>query len=291
MAAAYVQWNTEYTWRSVLQDLLLVAAAWSLGDASRTRRQRAEALAERAREAERNREAHSREAVVNERLRIARELHDVMAHSMSVIAVQAGVGRHVMDRDPETARRALDVIENTSRRSLTEMRQLLGVLRVDDVPETGEQVGPADTATRSPQPGLARLEELLAAARSAGLVVTLSMSGTPRPVPAQLDLAAYRILQEALTNAAKHAGPAEVTVTLRWTDDSLRIEVSDDGRGPVGGRRTRAAGEGYGLIGLRERATSVGGDLLTGPGPRGGFLLRATLPLADDRMSTSGRPQ
>ncbi|WP_448640789.1 sensor histidine kinase [Geodermatophilus sp. URMC 63] len=301
-------WPQGYTLNDVLADLLVTGAMWALGDAARTQRRQARALAERAREAEASREAHSREAVVHERLRIARELHDVMAHSMSVIAVQAGVGRHVMDRDPGTARRALTVVEDTSRRTLAEMRQLLGVLRVDDVAAddvatdgratdgratdgratdgratsgraTGDGAAPAGSAagaaTRTPQPGLDRLEELLATARAAGSAVTLSTSGTPRPLTAQLDLAAYRILQEALTNAAKHAGPATVEVALTWREDGLLIEVDDDGPGPASGR----PGGGYGLVGLRERAASVGGHLETGPGPRGGFLLRARLPL------------
>ncbi|MGY1605299.1 sensor histidine kinase [Geodermatophilus sp. SYSU D00815] len=284
MIAVYLQWSAEYTWGSALQDALLGAAAWSLGDAARTRRLQADALAERAREAELNREAHGREAVAQERLRIARELHDVMAHSMSVIAVQAGVGRHVMDRDPETARKALGVIEDTSRRTLTEMRQLLGVLRVDDGPNAGGAV----SASRAPQPGLDRLDQLLAGARTAGMVVTLSVTGSPRPLPPQLDLAAYRILQEGLTNATKHAGPAEIRVELTWRDDDLQIEVSDDGRGPVGGRGGRSRGGGYGLLGLRERATSVGGELDAGPAPGGGFRLRARLPLAAENATTSG---
>ena len=289
MAVAHIQGPQEYPWSTVFGDLLATGAAWSLGDVTRIRWLRADALAERARQAELNREAHGREAVANERLRIARELHDVMAHSMSVIAVQAGVGRHVIDRDPPTASRALAVIEDTSRRTLTEMRQLLGVLRVTDVAvddATAPPDGTAAAATRSPQPGLDRLEELLAAARAAGSVVTLSTSGTPHPLPSQLDLAAYRILQEALTNSAKHAGPAKVTVALTWRDDNLQIEVGDDGPGPASRPRSRPPGEGYGLIGLHERATSVGGDLQTGPGPRGGFLLRATLPLTANQAPT-----
>ncbi len=284
MVVFSVAWPQQYTWSGVSSDLLATGAVWALGDAARTRRLQAHALAERAREAEVSREAHSREAVVHERLRIARELHDVMAHSMSVIAVQAGVGRHVMDRDPQTARRALAVVEDASRRTLAEMRQLLGVLRVDDV-TADDGAAPPGGADRTPQPGLDRLEELLAAARATGSVVTLSTSGTPRALPSQLDLAAYRILQEALTNVAKHAGPVEVRVTLTWQDDGLRIEVADDGRGPAE-VRSRRPGEGYGLIGLHERAASVGGDLQTGPGPGGGFLLRATLPLDGDRAST-----
>lgn len=291
MVVFSVAWPQQYTWHRVLADLLVIGAMWVLGDAARTRRLHARALADRAREAEASREAHSREAVVHERLRIARELHDVMAHSMSVIAVQAGVGRHVMDRDPQTAARALAVIEDTSRRTLAEMRQLLGVLRVDDVAAdttTASPTGTPGTATRTPQPGLDRLDELLTAARAAGSAVTLSTSGAPRRLPAQLDLAAYRILQEALTNAAKHAGPAEVRVALEWRDDSLRIDVDDDGPGPTDGTGDRPPGEGYGLIGLQERAASVGGRLQTGPGPCGGFLLRATLPLEGDRAPTPG---
>ncbi len=260
----------------------LAGAAWSLGDAARTRRLQARALAERARDAERNRNAHSREAVTTERLRIARELHDVMAHSMSVIAVQAGVGRHVMDRDPETARTALGVIEDTNRRTLTEMRQLLGVLRVDDPPAA------AQLGSRAPQPGLDRLDDLLADARAAGLVVTLSVTGTARQLPPHLDLAAYRILQEALTNAARHAGPAQLRVTLTWSGETLAIDVSDDGRGPVAGRGSSPGG-GFGLIGLRERATSVGGGFDAGPGPDGGFRVRATLPLTDQATAVAGR--
>jgi signal transduction histidine kinase len=168
------------------------------------------------------------------------------------------------------------------------MRQLLGVLRVDDGPAGDRATAAAAPAGRAPQPGLHRLDELLANARAAGLVVTLSVTGPPRSLPPQLDLAAYRVLQEGLTNAAKHAGPAEIRVALGWRDHKLEIEISDDGRGPVGGRADRTTGSGYGLIGLQERATSVGGELEAGPAPDGGFRIRATLPLTPEAATASG---
>jgi signal transduction histidine kinase len=187
---------------------------------------------------EREREERDRAAVTTERLRIARELHDVVAHSMSVIAVQAGVGHHVIDTDVAEARRALGAIEDTSRSSLTEMRRLLGVLRESD-----------DAASRSPAHGLGDLARLIAQTRRSGLGVTLERSGSDHNLPAGADLAAYRIVQEGLTNVLKHGGPV-AHVLVECTDRVLSIEITDDG-GPRGSTDA-ADGAGHGLIGMRE---------------------------------------
>jgi signal transduction histidine kinase len=250
-----------------------LAAAWLLGHFAHNYRAYAARLEERTAELERARGELARRAVVEERLRLARELHDVVAHAMSVIAVQSGVGAHVADSRPEEVGKALAAIEATSRDALTELRRLLGVLRQD-----GES-----QASLAPVPGLANLEGLLAEVAKAGLTVGLRVEGRPAPLPAGLDLSAYRIVQEALTNVVKHAGPARAQVTIRYRDHEVAVEVTDDGRG-VGvvagdGRR----GTGHGLIGMAERVAAFGGDLEVGPRPGGGFRVAARLPVAAER--------
>jgi len=210
-----------------------------------------------------DREAAAGEAIATERARIARELHDVVAHHMSVMIVQAGAARAVARTDPSAADAALRRVEETGRTGLGEMRRLLAVLAADD----GED--------RAPQPGLARLDELLDGMRATGLPVEAVVEGTPGPLEPGVDLSAYRIVQESLTNSLKHAGGASARVLLRYGTDALELEITDDGRGPPEGDPTG----GRGLIGMRERAQLVGGELEAGQRDRGGFVVRARLPI------------
>jgi signal transduction histidine kinase len=212
-----------------------------------------------------DRELAAREAVTSERTRIARELHDVVAHSMSVMIVQAGAARTVVDRDPAAAREAIAHVEETGRAGLAEMRRLIGVLTDAD-----------EAASTAPMPGLAELDPLLDTVRAAGLPVEVVRTGTSRELPAGADLAAYRVIQESLTNALKHAGPANARVSMDFAADRLTIEVADDGRGPAS-----EPGIGHGLIGMRERVGVFGGTLTTGERPGGGFVVRAEIPVED----------
>jgi signal transduction histidine kinase len=262
-----------------LEDLALLgfmgifAVAWLLGHFAHNYRAHAARLEERTAELERAREELARRAVTEERLRLARELHDVVAHAMSVIAVQSGVGAHVAATNPQEAAKALAAIEATSRAALTELRRLLGVLRQEDEPQ----------GALAPVPGLADLDSLLAEIGKAGLAVKLQINGTRPPLPAGVDLSAYRIVQEALTNVVKHAGPAHAQVLVGYRDQDVTVEVIDDGRGAVTSVSDGRVGTGHGLIGMRERVQVFGGDLQTGPRPGGGFRVAARLPLADQR--------
>jgi signal transduction histidine kinase len=247
-----------------------VAAAWLLGRFAHNYRTYAARLEERTIELEQAREELARRAVTEERLRLARELHDVVAHAMSVIAVQSGVGAHVADTNPQEAARALAAIEATSRAALEELRRLLGVLRQEDEPQ----------GALAPVPGLADLDSLLAEVGKAGLAVKLQINGTRPPLPAGVDLSAYRIVQEALTNVVKHAGPAHAQVVVGYRDQDVTVEVTDDGRGAVTSASDGRVGTGHGLIGMRERVQAFGGDLQTGPRPGGGFRVAARLPFA-----------
>lgn len=261
---------TASTWFSTF---LVATVAGLLGENLRHRRERWSALEERARFVEKEREDRVRRAVIEERLRIARELHDVVAHAMSVIAVQSGVGHHVIDSQPEEARRALASIETTSRAALTEMRRLLGVLRQEGEPR----------AVLTPAPGLADLPLLVAQVNQAGLEVTVTETGEPTQASVPVDLTAYRIVQEALTNALKHGGPA-AQVTIAYRPSEVYVEVTDDGHGGQV-RRTRPANAiGHGLIGMRERVAVFEGDLVAGPQPGGGFRVAAHLPLRPVRL-------
>uniref|UniRef100_A0AAU3GVR7 histidine kinase n=1 Tax=Streptomyces sp. NBC_01401 TaxID=2903854 RepID=A0AAU3GVR7_9ACTN len=247
--------------------------AWVLGDSIRTRRAYFSQLEERAARLEREREAQSKVAVAAERARIARELHDVVAHNVSVMVVQADGAAYVMDSSPDQARQALETISGTGRQALAEMRRLLGVLRTGDSEESGEYV---------PQPDVGQIEELVGKVRETGLAVDFRIEGTPRPLPSGVELTAYRIVQEALTNTRKHGGPdAGASVRLVYFDDGLGLLVEDDGRGAPhelyedGG----ADGAGHGMIGMRERVGMVGGTLDAGPRQGGGFRISALLPL------------
>jgi signal transduction histidine kinase len=258
---------------TLVGNLGVVAAAWLLGHFAHNYRAYAARLEERTTELEQAREELARRAVVEERLRLARELHDVVAHAMSVIAVQSGVGAHIADTNPQGAAKALAAIEATSRAALEELRRLLGVLRQEDEPQ-------ADLA---PAPGLADLDSLLAEVSKAGLAVRLQVHGTRPPLPAGLDLSAYRIVQEALTNVVKHAGPAHAQVLVGYRDQDVTVEILDDGRGPGTAASDGRVGTGHGLIGMRERVQVFGGDLQTGPRPGGGFRVAARLPIAADQ--------
>ena len=251
---------------TLVADCVIVAAAWWLGDGTRRRQEAVAAARERAAELERAREELARRAVVEERLRIARELHDVVAHSMSIIAVQSGVGAHVLDSQPEEARKALAAVEATSRQALTEMRRLLGVLRQEAEP----------SGSLTPSPGLAEVDALAADVARAGARVEVRIEGTRPELPLGLDLSAYRIVQEALTNVVRHAGPATARVRIRYAPDTVDIEVVDDGRGAGTGR-----GDGHGIAGMRERAALYGGSLDAGPLPGGGFRVAARLPVGE----------
>jgi signal transduction histidine kinase len=260
------------TW---LGNTLVLGAAWLVGHFVHDRRvyaaqleERTAQLEERTAQLEQVREELARRAVAEERLRIARELHDVVAHSLSVIAVQSGVGAHVAATQPEEARKALAAVEAASRTTLNELRRLLGVLRED-----GEPPG-----SLAPAPGLAAVDTLLAQMGEAGLAVNLRVEGVRPQVPPGVDLSAYRIVQEALTNVLKHAGPARAQVVICYGDQEVAIEVTDDGRGPAPATTARRAGTGHGLVGFRERTALFGGELEVGPRPGGGFRVAVRLP-------------
>jgi signal transduction histidine kinase len=251
--------------------LLVVLAIAEVATASRQRRQ----------EAERTRAEEARRRAGEERMRIARELHDVLAHNISLINVQAGVALHLMDEQPGQSRSALQAIKQASNDALGELRSVLDVLR------QGEERPP-----RAPASGLAHLGGLVDRASAGGVEVRNRVEGTPRPLPAGVDLAAYRIVQEALTNVTRHAGPATATVLVGYRPNQLVIEVTDDGRGPAPddngmesalGRRPAGPDQrsrsGNGIRGMRERAAALGGTLEAGPRPGGGFRVRASLPL------------
>jgi signal transduction histidine kinase len=258
---------------TLVGNLGVVAAAWLLGRFAHNYRAYAARLEERTIELDQAREELARRAVADERLRLARELHDVVAHAMSVIAVQSGVGAHVADTRPKEAVKALAAIEATSRAALEELRRLLGVLRQDSEPQ-------GDLA---PLPGLGDLDGLLAEVGKAGLAVKLQVRGTRPPLPAGVDLSAYRIVQEALTNVVKHAGPARAQVVVGYRDQEVTVEVTDDGGGTMTSVSDGRVGSGHGLIGMRERVAAFGGDLEIGPCPGGGFRVAARLPLAAER--------
>jgi signal transduction histidine kinase len=235
-------------------------AAWLLvlagaGEGIRIRRDRAE-------EAARIREEEARRRASEERLRIARELHDVLAHNISLINVQAGVALHLMEEHPEQARTALTAIKAASKDALGELRSVLDVLRQGD-----------EGAPRTPTAGLEDLDRLVSGAAAAGLDVRVVTEGTPRPLPPSVDLAAFRIVQEALTNVTRHAGRATATISLTYDDRGLTVQVEDDGHGPSNG-----AGSGNGIRGMKERAAALGGAVEAGPKPGGGFRVTASLP-------------
>ncbi|WP_327350235.1 sensor histidine kinase (plasmid) [Streptomyces sp. NBC_01321] len=240
--------------------LLALAASCMAGLLSRERREHAVAL--RAQEVA--------EAVTAERLRIARELHDMVAHSIGIIAIQAGVGSRVIQTQPAQAREALRAIEATSRDTLSGLRRTLVSLRQADLGAATSEQSPL-----APSPGLADVERLAAATAGAGVRVDVCCSGEQRPVPADIDLSAYRIVQEALTNVVRHAATGRCRVAIDYGDEELSVEVVDDGRGATG----NGSAQGFGIIGMRERVGLLGGRLSAGPRPEGGFRVAARLPL------------
>ena len=242
-----------------------LVASLVLGEVTRSRRAYVEQVEQRAIEAERSRDEEARRRTSEERIRIARELHDILAHRISSINVQAGVGSRLLDRDPEQARRALVAINEASREALQELRATLGVLRQVDEPEP-----------RAPSPGLAQLDGVIADTAAAGIEVNLEVEGEPRELPSGVDLAAYRIIEEALTNVVRHATAARAHVAIRYEPAEIDLEIEDDG---VGGKSDGSSPGGNGLLGMRERAVTLGGELEAGPRPAGGFRVRARLPV------------
>lgn len=261
--------------------VLVLGVAWVIGDSLRTRRQYQDSVLDRAERAEALRDSLSLQAVAEERTRIARDLHDVVAHSMSLMVVQAGAARRVAATDPQASMAALEAIETVGRNSLGEMRRILGVLRGED-----------DANTLAPQPDIAAIDALVAEFRSAGLRITVSLAGTPRPLSPSVELTAYRIVQESLTNTLKHAGPNAATVIIDFDDDTLRIEVEDDGCG-VSTFPATNTGSQKGHVGMRERVAAFGGSFAVGPRLDGGYLVAATLSLdgADRARSANQDPQ
>jgi len=263
------KWGDTLFWPDLVRTIAVLAVAAALGDATRNRRAYVAQVEMRAAEAERTREEEAARRVDEERLRIARELHDVTAHSLSIVAVQSGVALHVLDTDTNAARAALVAIRQTSRDSLQELRGMLGILR-----GSGEAAGGAPL---SPSPGLARLSDVVRPLRDAGLDV--EVTGLPLDValPAIVDASAYRIVQEALTNVLRHAGSATVRTAIVRDEDSLRIEVVDDG---TASETAPVPEPGHGIIGMRERALALGGSFEAGPREGGGWRVLAVLPLS-----------
>jgi signal transduction histidine kinase len=271
--------------------------AWVLGDSMRYRRAYYATLEERAARLERDRDAQARMAAAAERARIARELHDVVAHNVSVMVVQADGAAYALGSDPDRTRAALAAISATGRQALTEMRALLGVLRKNDEARQDRPARPLDaagsdrpalagvpgpdetavTASLAPVPGIDQLDDLLDQARAAGLPVSCTIEGQPQRLPEGTALAAYRIIQESLTNTRKHAGPwARASVLLSYTPDAVDLVVTDDGQGGA----AASDGGGHGLTGMRERAAMYGGSVQAESRPGGGFVVTARLPIA-----------
>jgi len=265
----------------------VLAAMW-WGESVRARRSYVAELRDRAERAERTREEEARRRVDEERLRIARELHDVVSHTIGVISVQAGVAAHLLHRRPDKAADSLAAIRQASDEALGELHAMLGVLR--------ERDGDAGGAPLSPAPGLAELDALVAQAAGAGVEVRVSLEGEPRRLPPAVDLACYRVVQESLTNVARHAGASRADITVRHHDGRVEVEVVDDGNGvvppsaatdslrpagsPVGDRQIRRSGRpGQGLVGMHERVAGLGGEFTAGRRPGGGFRVQASLPV------------
>jgi signal transduction histidine kinase len=237
---------------------------WTIAFALGRKFEEADEARDRAARAEREREERARSAVTEERARIARELHDVVGHSVSVMTVQASAVRRLLRPEQQREREALLIVEQTGREALAEMRRMVGVLR-----------RPEEAPALAPQPSLEHLGKLIEQAREAGLPVDLRVEGEPLPLPAGVDLTAYRLVQEGLTNALKHARAERAQVLVRYSDGDIEVTVSDDGQGAGSGD-----GGGHGLVGMRERVAVYGGELEAGPRPEGGYRLRARLPLA-----------
>lgn len=252
----------------IIAGCLIVGAVWFIGAGLHVQRGQVVQLEDRATRLEREREELTQRAVSQERRVIARELHDVVAHNVSVMVAQAGAAQRIADTQPQEALATLGAIEHAGRAALVEMRRLMGFLRT----EIDRDV------THSPQPAMDNLETLLAQVRGAGIPVTLRIEGTPRPLPAGLDLSAFRIVQEALTNVIKHAGPARADVVVHYGESRLLLTIDDNGLGPET-RHVRPPQPRYGQLGMRERVALFGGELRVGARPQGGYEVTASLPL------------
>jgi signal transduction histidine kinase len=270
-AELFLYGETMFDGEPLYAAVTVLAAMW-WGEAVRARRAYVAELRDRAERAERTREEEARRRVDEERLRIARELHDVVSHTIGVISVQAGVAAHLLERRPDKAADSLAAIRQASDEALGELHAMLGVLR--------ERDGDGGGTPLAPVPGLAELDALVAQAAGAGVEVKVTLEGPPRPLPAAVDLACYRVVQESLTNVVRHAGASRAEITVRHDDGRVVVEVTDDGRGPNGS--ANGNGGGQGIVGMRERARALGGTLEAGPRPGGGFRVQAVLPVGQD---------
>lgn len=282
-AELFLYGDTMFDGEPLYAAVTVFAAMW-WGEAVRARRAYVAELRDRAERAERTRDEEARRRVDEERMRIARELHDVVSHTIGVISVQAGVAAHLLHRRPDKAADSLAAIRQASDEALGELHAMLGVLREAD--------GDGGRAPLTPAPGLAELDVLVAQAAGAGVEVTVSLEAEPRRLPSAVDLACYRVVQESLTNVVRHAGASRAEVTVTHHDGQVVVEVTDDGRAGSGGVRGgragppdgpgngNGAGSGQGILGMRERARALGGSLEAGPRPGGGFRVQATLPVA-----------
>ncbi|NUU25421.1 MAG: sensor histidine kinase [Streptomycetaceae bacterium] len=275
------------TFVDVLANLAALFAVWAFARSVGFRRAYTAELEARADRLIHTREADTRAAIAEERGRIARELHDVVAHHVSVMTVQASAAQRTIARNPDRAREAMAAVEQTGRAALVEMRRLVGILRGNDEADAAVQLSEGHNA---PQPGLDALESLVQQVREAGIAVELSIEGAPTELPPGIDLAAYRIIQEALTNTLKHAGPAGSRVLLRYRPEEILVRVADDGRGAAANLEARDTERtGHGLLGMRERVALYGGRLYAGPRAGGGFEVLARIPLtATDRATAAG---
>ena len=268
-------YDTQGRWFQCASRIGIVLGPYFFGDSRRTRNELLESLRERARQAEQDRAREAQQAVTEERARIAHELHDVVAHSLSVMVVQATAGQRLITRDPARAAESLESVVQTGREALAEMRHILGVL--DSRPENGLGVQEV-----TPQPGLSDVDALVERCRSAGMQIDVTRSGADEALGAGVELAVYRVIQEALTNVLKHAGTARTTLQLLIADPVV-IEVADDGLGLAAPKSPD--GRGRGVIGMRARVASVGGEFHAGPRPGGGFVVRVVIP----RQADTGR--
>ena len=255
----------------VIIQMLLFGGIWILGNLSRTRRIRLESTEQMVTRLEAEQDRLAREAVQDERARIARDLHDIIGHTLNIIVVQAGAARAVFKSRPDKALESLSSIETTARQSLSDMERMLGLLRPPE----------AEAVPYGPQPGLGQVDRLAEQFSDAGLRVDVNVAGEPQKLPMSLDLSAYRIVQEALTNVLKHAGPARARVAIAYLAGRLELDIVDDGQGSS--QDGNGAAGGRGLLGMRERVSLFGGQLDVGPVKEGGFRVHASLPIEEGR--------
>jgi signal transduction histidine kinase len=253
---------------------VMVAVGWVTGDRSRRLAERGERLAVLTEQLRREQEEKAQRAVIAERMKIARELHDVIAHHVSVISVQTGVAGYVFTSDPRTAREALEIIAGSAYEAMAEMRRMLVVLR------EGTERAQEDAGDPTATPGLGRLDQLARRVEAAGVSVDVRITGAPFALPPGADLCVYRVIQEALTNVMKHAPAANARVTVHYDEAAVRVRVADDGQEAI---PVTAGPAGHGLIGMRERAGIYGGTVTAGPGAQGGFEVALTVPVSRDR--------